>query len=74
VASTADGIPEAPGNGEAGLLSPVGDAAALAGHLQAVLTDPELAERLRRSALQAARTFTVERMSEDYLHLYRHLS
>jgi glycosyltransferase involved in cell wall biosynthesis len=74
VASTADGIPEALGNGDAGLLSPVGDAAALAGHLQAVLTDPELAERLRRSALQAARTFTVERMSEDYLHLYRHLS
>jgi glycosyltransferase involved in cell wall biosynthesis len=74
VASTADGIPEALGNGAAGLLSPVGDAVALAGHLHDVLTDPELAEGLRLSALHAARSFTVERMSEDYLHLYRHLT
>jgi glycosyltransferase involved in cell wall biosynthesis len=73
VGSTADGIPEALGNGEAGLLSPVGDAVALAGCLQEVLTDPELAAGLRRSALDAARNFTVQRMSEDYLHLYRRL-
>ena len=73
VGSTADGIPEALGNGDAGLLSPVGDAVALAGHLQSVLNHPELAAGLRRSALHAARTFTVERMSDDYLHLYRRL-
>lgn len=74
VGSDADGIPEALAGGRAGLLSPVGDVAALAAHLRRVLTDPVVAGQLRDSALQHSRAFTVERMSEEYLDLYRALA
>jgi len=74
VGSTADGIPEALGQGQAGLLVPVEDSAALADRLVDVLTQPELADRLRAAALERASNFTVKRMSDEYLDLYRSLA
>lgn len=73
MASTADGIPEALAQGRAGLLAPVGDATTLGQHLHDVLTQPDLAAGLRAAALQQSLTFTVERMSDEYVSLYARL-
>ena len=74
VGSTADGIPEALGEGTAGLLAPVEDAAAMAVQINSVLTRPEQAQQLRAAALRRAGTFTVKRMSDQYLDLYSSLA
>lgn len=72
VASRTGGLPEIIENGVTGLLTPPGDAAALARALETILTDRELRERVARAgASQAAIAFTLNRMTEDTRRLYQ---
>jgi glycosyltransferase involved in cell wall biosynthesis len=73
VVSDAEGLPEAVDRGEAGLLVPTGDAAALAGTLRSLLASPE--ERARWSELARAglERFDADRMAADTEVVYREL-
>jgi glycosyltransferase involved in cell wall biosynthesis len=73
VVSDAEGLPEAVDRGEAGLLVPTGDAAALAGTLSSLLASPE--ERARWSELARAglERFDADRMAADTEVVYREL-
>jgi glycosyltransferase involved in cell wall biosynthesis len=75
VASTAGGgLPELVRDGETGLLVPVGDDAALANAIVRLLDDRDLTGRVTATARAwLEREFTVERMAERYLALYREL-
>ncbi len=75
IASATDGIPEIIEDGVTGLLVPPGDAAALAGALRSLLCNPRLRGRLA-AALQerAERDFSVSRMTDEVLHVYRRLA
>jgi phosphatidylinositol alpha-mannosyltransferase len=55
------------------VLVPVGDAEALGAALRSVLTDDELAERLRSSGAQRAEHFSMERLAHRYLEWYETL-
>jgi glycosyltransferase involved in cell wall biosynthesis len=71
VASTsAGGIPEMLADG-AGLMVPIGDAAALADAVVRIVRDPALRERLATRARETARRFTAERMAAEVLTVYR---
>ena len=52
------------------LVVPVGDAAALAGALAAVLDDPALAARLRAAGLSVSRRFTWARSAREHRAIY----
>jgi len=65
VASSAASIPEA--GGDAALYFPTGDATALATQLTRVLTDAELAQRLRFAGQARAATMTWDRCAEQTL-------
>jgi glycosyltransferase involved in cell wall biosynthesis len=65
VASEAGGNPEVIQNEVNGLLVPVGDTAALAGAIERVLAEPELAARLRAAAKASAGRFTVPAMIKE---------
>jgi glycosyltransferase involved in cell wall biosynthesis len=75
VASAVGGIPELVMEGETGHLVPVGDAQAMAGAIDSLLTDPE-----RRSAMAAAaradavERFDARRMVNAYVDWYESLS
>lgn len=69
VTTTAGAIPEVVG--DAAVLVPPRDAEALAGALHAVLTDDELAARLRSAGLRRAAAYPWERTAEGLLALYR---
>jgi L-malate glycosyltransferase len=56
-----------------GLLSPVGDAEALAGNVIRLLRDPALAARLAQEAHKQSRNFTWEAVRERWLNTYRGL-
>ncbi len=74
VATAAGGIPEMIRDGETGLLTPVGDAQALAEALLATLADPDAAARRCEAAhawMQAE--FTVARMVAGNLAVYNEL-
>ncbi|HET6261355.1 MAG TPA: glycosyltransferase family 4 protein, partial [Chloroflexia bacterium] len=73
VGSDVDGIPEALAHGRAGLLAAVNDPKDLADKILQVLMDEELAQRLRAMARERSSSFTVNRMSQNYLTLYRSL-
>ena len=73
IASDVDGIPEMLDDGEAGLLVPPRDPAALASTLLRVLEDKELLQDLRRRAGKGISYFTVERVSRDYVAHYEEL-
>lgn len=75
VASTAaGGLPELVRDGETGLLVPVGDGLALANAILRLLDDRDLTGRVTATARAwLEREFTVERMAERYLCLYREL-
>jgi phosphatidylinositol alpha-mannosyltransferase len=64
VAGPVDGQPAA------ALLPRAGDAAELAAALRLVLDDPDVAERLRAAGAARAELFSMERLSDQYLHLY----
>jgi glycosyltransferase involved in cell wall biosynthesis len=72
VATRTSGIPEAITHGVEGLLVEPGDVEGLAGALERVLGDPDLRAELGARALARAHAdFTIERMTDDYLALYR---
>lgn len=74
VATAGGGIPEMVHHERTGLLAPVGDSKCLAGHIIRVFTDIALAERLGRNACALVyEGFTVERMVEGNLEVYREL-
>ncbi len=64
VASRVDGLVEVVG--EAGLLVPPGDAGALRGAIDRVLSDRALAVELSRRGRERARRFSIDRMVADY--------
>ena len=72
VASRTSGIPEAITDGVEGILTPPGDADALAAALATVLTSSDLRARLGASARSRAHAqFSMERMTDEYEALYR---
>jgi phosphatidylinositol alpha-mannosyltransferase len=58
------------GGPAAALLPRAGDAAALAAALRLVLDDPDTAAGLRAAGAARAELFSMERLSDHYLHLY----
>lgn len=73
VATRVGGLPEQLGDGEAGLLVPLGDAGALADALEAVLRDEGLRARLGAAGRARAKMFSVEAMLAATDALYRGL-
>ena len=73
VASSVGGITEIVRSGDTGLLVPPGDPAALAGAIQDLLRQPELAARLGREGKRAATEFSVDTMVERHQALYESL-
>lgn len=72
VSTAAGGLPELVHNEETGLLVPVGDSRALAQGILRLLDDAALARRVAGNARALVeREFTVERMADRYLALYR---
>jgi glycosyltransferase involved in cell wall biosynthesis len=67
VSTTAAAIPEVVPDGEAGLLVPPRDPAALAEALLRLLQDPELQARLRDAGRRHARQFSWERVADRFL-------
>jgi glycosyltransferase involved in cell wall biosynthesis len=70
VATNVGGIPEALSGGRAGLLVDPGDADALAAAVVSVLTDPELAARLRAAASEDLEKWSVQRAMRQYDEVY----
>jgi glycosyltransferase involved in cell wall biosynthesis len=68
VVSNISSLPEVVG--EAALLVPPGDDAALAGAVLEVLRSPALAARLREAGRRRVALFARERMARDYLRVY----
>ena len=74
VATAVGGIPEQIEDGRTGFLVPVGNARALAEGLTQLLSDTDLAQRMGRSAAEAARRqFDLQRQAEAYLGWYKEL-
>jgi glycosyltransferase involved in cell wall biosynthesis len=73
VASNVDGVPEALSGGRAGQLVPVGDVTALATVLQQLLTDAEALAAWRAAAGRDLAAYTVARVADDTLRLYREM-
>ena len=69
-ATAAGGIPEMVEDGRTGLLAPVGDGAALGERIGRLLTDRELAARLRAGARERVTAFSVERTVERTVAVY----
>ena len=69
-ATTAGGIPEVVEHGQSGLLAGVRDPNGLGDAIARLLTDTELAHRLRRNAAARAESFSVERMTERTMSVY----
>lgn len=70
VASRAGGLPEVVADGETGLLTGVGDAAALAAALTTLLRDPARREAMGAAGRARAALFTSERMVRGYEAVY----
>jgi glycosyltransferase involved in cell wall biosynthesis len=68
VASDTASLPELVG--DAGLLAPPGDAAAIAAAVRRVLTEPGLADSLRRRGLERVRRFSWRMTAERTLRVY----
>jgi D-inositol-3-phosphate glycosyltransferase len=73
VASNVGGLALTIEDGRSGLLSPVDDAAALAAQLQRVLTDAELAARLRSGAVRRSSDYAWPTVTRRVLSLYTEL-
>lgn len=71
VSTDAGGIPDLVGDGDTGLLVPVGDAQAMADAACRVLADTALAERLTRNALAEAARYAWPPVRELWLDAYR---
>ncbi|OBF27946.1 glycosyltransferase family 4 protein [Mycobacterium sp. ACS4331] len=70
IASDVDGIPEALDGGEAGLLFPVGDSAALAECVRRVVDSDDVRRDLAARAAFGADRLSVQRMTADYVDVY----
>lgn len=70
VATAVGGMPEVLDGGEAGLLVPAGDQAALTDRLRLLMTDDRLRAEWRAKARSGAERFRAERMADDYDRLY----
>jgi glycosyltransferase involved in cell wall biosynthesis len=68
-ASDADGLRDSVIDGETGLLFPYCDHAALAKHLIAILSDENLREKLTKSALIWAQSFTWEKAAQETMEV-----
>jgi glycosyltransferase involved in cell wall biosynthesis len=73
VATRVGGIPELLGDGEAGLLVPAADPAALAEAVLALLRDPDLARRLAEAGRSRAPRYGAQTMVDSLAALYREL-
>jgi glycosyltransferase involved in cell wall biosynthesis len=71
VATAAGGVREIVRAGKDGLLSPPGDAEALADNLVRVLSERDLRERLVSSGRERVRTFSAERTLDGTIEAYR---
>jgi glycosyltransferase involved in cell wall biosynthesis len=71
VSTDAGGISAILTHGEHGLLGPVDDHAALAGHVLSLLDSPALADRLTRAALATCDHYTWSALREQWLGAYR---
>jgi phosphatidyl-myo-inositol dimannoside synthase len=72
VATRVGGVPEVMVDGETGLLVPPGDAERLAEAMGTLLADPALANRMGEAGRDLAkRQFTVEKMAEGTMAVYR---
>jgi glycosyltransferase involved in cell wall biosynthesis len=60
-------------DGNSGLLVPGQDPPALAAAIERLLIDPDLRQKLKRSAAQRSQYFTAHRMAKDYVELCRNL-
>jgi glycosyltransferase involved in cell wall biosynthesis len=69
-ATAAGGVPEVVGSGAA-LLSPPGDAPALAGHEERLAGDPDLRRRLAERGRAEVRRFSHRRTADGVLEVYR---
>jgi N-acetyl-alpha-D-glucosaminyl L-malate synthase BshA len=75
VVTDVGGNPEMVRNGVDGLLTPRGDASALAGALLRLLSDPDLAASMGGQGAERARTtYRLDRTIDRYYQLYRQLS
>jgi glycosyltransferase involved in cell wall biosynthesis len=71
IASNISGIPEAVEHGTHGLLTPPGDAPALADAIGALVRDPVARNQMANAAQQSARSrFTIDAMASAYARLY----
>jgi glycosyltransferase involved in cell wall biosynthesis len=75
VALASGGALEVVADGETGLLSPPGDAGALADNISRLLADPALRESMGRAGRERVeRLFRSERLCEDYAAFYHSLA
>lgn len=73
VASSLDGYQNVATHDVDALLSPPGDAVALAASLKHAITDTDLGERLRAAGSDRASTFAMSLLADRYLDIYREL-
>lgn len=71
VATDLDGYKNAARPDVDALLVPPGDVGELAAALQRVLADSELVDRLRRSGHERAEHFSMQRLADQYVEMYR---
>jgi glycosyltransferase involved in cell wall biosynthesis len=71
VASNVSSLPEV--TGEAAVLVDPYDVGQIAAAMERILSDPELADDLRRRGLARASEFTTERMAQETLDVYHHV-
>ena len=72
-ATRAGGIPQIVGHADTGLLSPPGDAQALADNIVRLLSDQDLAASLAARARMRVEEFSVDKMVERTIEVYRGL-
>ncbi|MGV3722830.1 MAG: glycosyltransferase family 4 protein [Actinomycetota bacterium] len=70
VAAATGGMPELVRNGEAGLVAPQADSAALGAAIIQILRDPEEARRMGEAGMRRSEQFTFERMIRGYEAVY----
>jgi glycosyltransferase involved in cell wall biosynthesis len=59
---------------DAGLRFPPGNHVELAKHLARLSVDADLQQRLRKMSLARAKNFSIEKTTDEYLHVYRRVS
>ena len=71
VATAAGGVPAMLTDGEHGLLAPIDDHAALAGHVLRLLDEPDVARALTRNARATCDTYSWRQVRSRWLSHYR---